>query len=104
VLLSAGANSWVLPLLQMRDLTVIPAPHVNLPRIQQIAKQYHSDSVYILLLNYRLDTDCNATFDKDFQGVGHIAARMARFAAETPRAKVDHKKRRMLADQERTVA
>jgi len=51
VVLSAGGNSWVLPILQMRDLRIIPSPIVDLSLLRNVASRHHTQSVYILLLN-----------------------------------------------------
>jgi len=51
LLLSAGGDSWVLPILQMRDLHVIPGPVVSLSLLRDAAARYHSQTVYVLLLN-----------------------------------------------------
>lgn len=66
VLLCGGQNSWVLPLLQTRGLTVIPCPHPTTRSIQNAASQYRSDIVYILLLNHPRDFEAPLTLLKRF--------------------------------------
>lgn len=66
LLLSAGGDSWVLPILQMRGLNVIPSPQIDLARIQQTAKQCNSDSVYILALNRRLGPELGLALIENF--------------------------------------
>jgi hypothetical protein len=67
LLLFASYDSWVLPILQMRNLTVIPSPKIDLACLQQAAKQYASDSVYILALNQRLATNLTVNLIETFK-------------------------------------
>ena len=67
LLLYAGGDSWVFPILQMRALNVIPAPHIDRKRLQQAAAQYASDSVYVLVLNQQLTPGLEVTLIRTFQ-------------------------------------
>jgi hypothetical protein len=60
ILLSAGDDSWVLPILQLRNLHVIPFPQIDRPRLRQFSSQQGRLSVYILTLNRPLGPDCHA--------------------------------------------
>ena len=59
ILLCAGGDSWVLPVLQLRDLRVVPSPQIDLSRIRQLASQKRSGFVYILALNRTLEIQRN---------------------------------------------
>lgn len=56
ILLCAGGDSWVLPILQMRDLRVVPSPRVDLARLHQISSQQGRPLVYVLTLNRPLES------------------------------------------------
>ena len=59
VLLSAGGNSWVLPVLQLRGLRILPSPQIDPSRIRQLAARDRCGFVYILALNRSLPEQRN---------------------------------------------
>ena len=67
VLLYGAGNAAVLPVLQLRDLRVIPSPQIDESHLRRVSSENGGRALYILTLNQPLIPECHATLVKKYQ-------------------------------------